>query len=277
MLEVGQRLERGRGCPPDERQAVEWYRKAVRAGNLLAPAVVGECVFETSPVEGMVWLMLAFERADDGAPSNAALARALTIYEPRLNDRAIAAASVWADRCREGETWPDETSAPNLSFDPFQTRPPPPKRPLRIPTDAAHLAQEVCFGPWRVLIPSAATIDADGPSQHLAASWDSCTLNLTWATLRPGVSIDRYVFQETTRHTGWTRPSFERFVLRGVDSHSTILDDARSQERALLRFACVDEQVATVAILSPAYAFQRHLKEFLAIADSLTFAAKNLT
>ena len=60
MVEVAERFERGAGVAKSRESALHWYRQATRAGVPLAPALVGETVFEVDPIAGIVWLMLGF-------------------------------------------------------------------------------------------------------------------------------------------------------------------------------------------------------------------------
>jgi hypothetical protein len=275
MVEVGDRFKRGQGIEPSAEQALHWHRKAVRAGIALAPALVGEAVFETDPLAGIVWLMLGFERSPSGDDANAVMASSLTAFEPRLSDEAIHAAQVWADTCRERDGWPDDVPAPDRLRSPFRARPPTPALPIRKPRQRNHLVKRQAFGPWSIALPPAAQIDTIHKGQHLRATWGGVyTQHLVWARLAPGVDIEMYVKRSTNGTARFWKPvaTSERFIVSGLDTTSCIFDGLgpSAGQRALKRFVTRDDQVAVLTAVATINAFEAKRESLEAIADGVS-------
>ncbi|MCU0696146.1 MAG: hypothetical protein MUC96_06435 [Myxococcaceae bacterium] len=274
MLEVATRFERGAGVEVNAGAALGWYRRAVHAGVAIAPALVGETVFEADPIAGITWLMLGFERAPDGDDANATIATSLSMHEPRLSDAAVQAAQVWADACRERAQWPDEVPAPHHVTAPFRPRPPTPSLPQRSPREAPQLTKPLSFGPWRVTLPPAAAIETMRVGQHLKATWGGAyALHLVWTNLAPGVDIDGYVQRSNTSTQRLWRPDAPpaRFLLHGVDTTSCLYTGLgpSAGQRALKRFATRDERVAIVTAVAPVAAFGAKFELLEAVLDGV--------
>lgn len=274
MVEVAERLELGAGVEKNAAAALRWYRDAVHAGVTLAPALVGETLFEADPIAGIVWLMLGFERAPMGDDANAVFALSLTTHEPRLSDDAIQAAQVWADACREREGWPDDVPATHGVRSPFRKRPPTPDLPARTPRASAHLTRELTFGPWRITLPPAAQVETIHVGQHLRATWGGAyTQHLVWATLAPGVDVETYVKRSTSSAAPLWRADApaERFLLRGLDTTSCVFTGLgpSAGQRALKRFVTRDDQVAVLTAVASVDAFEAKRLSLEAIADSI--------
>lgn len=281
MVEVAERFERGRGVEKNAERAVVWYRKAVRAQVPLAPAFVGETIFERAPIEGVVWLLLGLERAPDGSEAGAIITASLSQLEPRLNDAAIAAAQVWADACREREAWPDDVHAPLSIDDAFRPRAPTPPLPTRTPRVVEHVVKETSFGPWRVRLPPAASVNTIAVGLHVKATWGGVfTQHLVWATLARGIDIDTYVkrsIASTVRLWRLEQPA-ERVLLNGLDT--TLLEFAgvgpSVGQRALKRFVTVGDQVAVLTAVAENQPFLEKHALLEAIADSITFSGSGV-
>lgn len=278
MVELAERFERGAGVAKSQETALHWYQKATRAGVTLAPALVGETVFEADPVAGIVWLMLGFERAPSGDDANAVMASSLTIYEPRLSDEAIQAAQVWADACRERDGWPDDVPATHGLRDPFRPRPPTPALPTREPRTADHLIKRVAFGPWSTALPPAAQVETIHAGQHLRATWGGAyTQHLVWATLAPGVDIETYVKRSASSTARLWRADApaDRFLLRGLDTTSCVFTGLgpSAGQRALKRFVTRGDQVAVLTAVATVAAFEAKRDSLEAIADGVSMLA----
>lgn len=275
MIEVAERLERGRGAEKNPVEALAWYTKAVRAGVPAAPALVGETVFEQNPVAGLVWLLLGLERAPEGDDSNVAFASSLSLLEPRLTDRAIEAAQVWADLCREREGWPDDVAAPHGVEAPFRPRPPTPELPTREPRHVEHLTQAVRFGPWTARVPPAAHTETVLKNLHLKVTWGGAfAQHLVWATLAPGLDIDAYV-RRSLSSTGqlWRKTvGPERFLINGLDTTAIEFTGQGPTvgQRALKRFVTSGDHVAVLTAVAPSEPFGLKRSLLEAIADSVT-------
>lgn len=273
MVEVAERLGRGAGVARDAAAALDWYGKAVRAGVPRAAAFVGEQVFEADPIAGIVWLLLAFERAPMGDEANAAMAATLTQLEPRLSDEAVQAAQVWADACRERDAWPDEVPTPHAVRAPFRARPPTPPLPTRTGRTMPMLTQAVTFGPWRVLLPPAARLETLHAGQHLRATWGGAyTQHLVWATLAPGLDIDGYVRRGLSASGRlWVAEAPPaRFLLHGLDTTSCVFtgQGVSAGQRALKRFVSFEDQVAVLTSVAAVDAFEKKRTSLEAVADS---------
>ena len=274
MLEVATRLERGAGAPADARAALGWYRRAVHAGVALAPALVGETVFEADPIAGITWLMLGFERAPDGDEANATIATSLSMHEPRLSDAAVQAAQVWADACRERAQWPDEVPAPHYVTAPFRPRPPPPPLSARTPRHSPHLTRPLAFGPWRIALPPAAAVETLRVGQHVKASWGGAfAVHLVWTTPAPGLDVEGYVLRSNASTQRLWRPEAapSRFLLYGVDTTSCVFTGLgpSSGQRALKRFAAREAHLAVVTAVAPDALFEAKRELLEALVDSL--------
>lgn len=274
MVEVAQRLERGRGVEQSPTDALAWYVRAVHAGVPGAPALVGETLFEADPVTGIAWLMLAFERTPQDDDANAVLAATLSLHEPRLTDEAIHAAQVLADACRERECWPDGLATRARVTAPFRPRPPPPPLPARTPVSVDTLTKVVRFGPWRCLVPPAASVETVLVGRHLRATWGGVfAQHLVWATLAPGVDLEQYVRRSlgpTARL--WSEDARQRFLLRGLDTIELRLSGrsgTTSGQRALKRFTASGDQVAVLTAVAPTRSFEAKTVLLEALADSV--------
>lgn len=274
MVEVAERLESGRGAPKDLPGALDWYRRAVRAGVTLAPALVGETVFERDPIAGLVWLMLALERAPEGAEENALITSSLAQVEPRVTDEAIHAAQVWADACRERDEWPDEVRAASRVERPFRPRPPPPALEERRATPGPLLTKEVRFGPWCARLPPAATLETVQVRFHQRATWGGVhVLHLVWATLAPGVDVEAYVRRslESQRSLWRPRAAPQRHSVEGLDTTAVqLVGTGPTQGReALKRFVTRDDQVAVLTLVAPPDAIAARRTSHEAVLDSI--------
>jgi hypothetical protein len=277
MLEVATRFERGAGVEANAGSALAWYRRAVHAGVAIAPALVGETVFEADPIAGITWLMLGFERAPDGDEANSTIATSLSMHEPRLTDAAVQAAQVWADACRESARWPDEVPTRHHVAAPFRPRPPTPPLPVRSPREAPQLSRAVSFGPWCVTLPPAASVEMMRVGQHLKATWGGAyALHLVWTTLAPGVDIEGYVQRSNASTQRLWRPEAppSRFLLHGVDTTSCLYTGLgpSSGQRALKRFMTQGERVAVITALAAVGPFGAKLELLEAVVDSIRVA-----
>jgi hypothetical protein len=274
MLEVATRYERGAGVEGNAGSALAWYRRAVHAGVPVAPALVGETIFEADPIAGITWLMLGFERAPEGDDANATIATSLAMHEPRLSDAAVQAAQVWADACREQAGWPDEVSAPHHVTAPFRPRPATPVLPVRTPRVVPHLTQPLGFGPWRVSLPPAAHVETMRVGQHLKATWGGAfSLHLVWTNLAPGIDIDGYVQRSNGSTQRLWRPESAptRFLLHEVDTTSCLYTGLgpSSGQRALKRFGTRGERVAIITAVAAVAAFGAKLEFLEAVVDTV--------
>lgn len=277
MVEVAESLERGRGVAKDTGAAIDWYRRAVHAGVVLAPALLGETIFDADPVAGIVWLLLGFERAPDGGDEAPLFASSLSVYEPRLSDDAVRAAQVWADACREREAWPDEVPMSQRVAAPFRARPPPPPLPVRTPAPAVAEGQVLAAGPWRLVVPASATVEVLLSGLHVRArSTEAHTVHLVSATLSPGVDLESYVRRSIASSGALWRPRgpADRFLLRGVDTFSTTLDGhgPSAGQWAIKRFAAVDAAVAVLTLVGNSGGDERP-----ALADALFDSLERVT
>ena len=275
MVEVAERFERGAGVAKSQQNALHWYRRATRAGVTLAPALVGETVFEADPIAGIIWLMLGFERAPSGDEANAVMASSLTAFEPRLSDEAIQAAQVWADACREREGWPDDVPATHGLRDPFRRRPPTPDLPTREPRGSEQLVRAVAFGGWSIGLPPAAQVETIHAGQHLRATWGGAyTQHLVWATLAPGIDIETYVKRSAGSTARLWQPEApaDRFLLRGLDTTSCVFTGhgPSAGQRALKRFVTRGDQVAVLTAVAAVSAFEAKRDYLGAIADGVS-------
>lgn len=272
MVEVAERFERGRGVERSMESALTWYQRAVRAGVTMAPALVGETIFEHDPIAGIVWLMLGFERAPSGDEANPVLASTLAIHEPRLSDDAVMAAQVWADACRERESWPDEVAATHGVKAPFRARPPTPALPTRTPKTNEQLTKRTRFGPWSIGLPPAAVVETVNVSMHLRATWGGAyTQHLVWARLAPGIDIETYVKRSGAATARLWKPveAAERFLLNGFDTTSCVFDGQgpSNGQRALKRFMTRDDQVAVLTAVAAIEPFEAKRDYLIEIAD----------
>lgn len=277
MLEVAERLERGAGTEVDAAEALRWYQRAVRANVTIAPALVGETVFDRDPVAGIVWLMLAFERAPDGDDAAATIATSLAVHEPRLSDTAIEAAQVWADACRERGDWPDAVLPAHQRVPaPFKPRPPTPPLDSRLPRTAPHLSREAQVGPWRCRLPTAASLETLHVGMHLRATWGGVfVLHFVATTLAPGVDLATYVKRSTAATLRHWRPrgAADRFLLRGLDTVSSTFEGLgpSAGTHALKRYTARDEHVAMLTLVAPSRPFTDKASLLEAVVDTLSF------
>lgn len=280
MLEAAECLEHGRGAPQDLDAAVRWYARATRAGVALGPALTGETLFERDPVAGLVWLMLGLERAAEGSELVPVLVSSLSVHGARVSDEAIAAAQVWADACRERAGWPDEVPLPVRVPRPFKPRPAPPADlPVREATSPPG-ARPVRLGGWVLLAPERLAWDSLVDGLHLRASDDGVTLHFASAQLAPGVDLDGYVRRSIASSAAlWQlRDAPSRFLLANAETFSFVLDGAGPSlgQRALKRFAAVDDRVSVLTAIAAAEVFEQRLDELGRLFDSLRTAPRAL-
>ncbi len=274
MIEVAERLERGVGVTADAVKSLEWYRRATRTGVVMAPALVGETVFERDPIAGIVWLMLGLERAPEEDEANAVIASSLALHAPRLNDAAIQAAQVWADACRERDGWPDEVTPAHRVTEPFVPRPPTPALPAREPHVHQQLTQRVSFGPWGVLLPPAASVSTVRLGQHLKATWGGAfTQHLVFSTLAPGVDLATSVKRSlSTGAPLWKQVSGpDRFLMRGLDTTSSVFvgQGPVAGQSALKRYVGHGDALVVLTGVAPSERFEDKRWLLEAVADSL--------